>query len=157
MIENISKKIMMIRNIVMAFFITILILCLIKNTQILLIIDDSIFDRSNLIIVGLILSLSFNNRITSAFLILFAITCLIFEFYPRIIETKSNEYLYYDLNFGSSISSDFRIKFEKKNFIIWFFIHCLSGINTIISLFILLVEIPYRIIKKKTKLKNNFS
>ena len=140
------KSISLLRNISISLLLILLVLCQIENTQTLIYIDKSIFSRSNLIIAVLILTLLINTRTSSFILVVYAISVLTFEFFPRILEIKSNEFLYFDLNIGSGISSQLRMDNQIKNTFTWFIIRLFGSLNILLSIFILFVEIPFRMI-----------
>lgn len=143
------KNIKLFRKISISLLLIMLFLSLIKNTQTLIYIDQSIFRRSNLIIAILMLTLLINTRVSSLILVIYAISVLTIEVFPRILEIMHNEFLYFDLNIGSGISYQLRSDNQIKNNFTWCIIRLFGGLNILLSIFILFVEIPFRMIHRK--------
>ncbi len=74
-----QERIRTLRNINIILFVVILVICLIKNSQTLYFINESLLDRSNFVILFLVFSLSLNNRFTTFCLITFVLITLMLE------------------------------------------------------------------------------
>lgn len=127
-------------------------------TSIILYIINSIYIYSNydaipsylgfIAVILLIVSILVINKLTTTYLVFYILLLIFLNFTPNILDNKIMETLYYTVD----IKFDIDYLFPNNNFIGKLFSWYFKNLNLIVSFFLLLFEIPYRLIFKNKKI-----
>lgn len=128
-------------KILRVIFITILTLNIISHSRILISIQKNILDIQNILSLFLILSFIFINRLTTIFLIFYCINILSMILLPKLF----SENIYYTFFLGQNLSSYIRLNITNTYWIV----NSIMNLSFYLAGYIIFLEIPYRLYKRK--------
>lgn len=118
-----------------------LILNMISHSCTLIYIEKSILDVQNILSLCLILSFIFINSATTIFLIFHCINILLMTFFPKLF----SESAYFSVFIGLDLSSFVRMNFTNTYWIV----NPIMNLSFYLAGYIIFLEIPYRLYKRK--------
>lgn len=126
-------------------FIILLFLQFIAHSYVNISIDKFFIDITNVIAIILIISLLIEKNIFSVILLLYAVLIYILNFSPMFMSEKMVEKIYYDIFLGLELSSYIRINVVNKYWIV----NPIMNLSFYLAGYIIFLEIPFRLYKRK--------
>lgn len=126
-------------------FIGLLFLDFIAHCYVNISINKFFIDFTNLIIILLIVSLLIEKHLFSVILLLYALAVCVLNFSPMFMSEKTVEKIYYDMFLGLELSSYIRINVINK----YWLVNPIMNLSFYLAGYIVLLEIPFRLYKKK--------
>jgi len=126
-------------------FIILLFLQFITHSYVNISIDKFFIDITNIIAIILIISLLIEKSIFSVILLLYAVAIGILNFSPMFMSEKMAEKIYYDIFLGLELSSYIRINIVNKYWIV----NPIMNLSFYLAGYIIFLEIPFRLYKRK--------
>ena len=126
-------------------FIILLFLQFIAHSYVNISIDKFFIDITNIITIILIISLLIEKSIFSVILLLYAVAICILNFSPMFMSEKMAEKIYYDIFLGLELSSYIRINVVNKYWIV----NPIMNLSFYLAGYIIFLEIPFRLYKRK--------
>ena len=126
-------------------FIILLFLQFIAHSNVNISIDKFFIDITNIIAIILIISLLIEKNFFSVILLLYAIAICILNFSPMFMSEKMSEKIYYDIFLGLELSSYIRVNVINEYWIV----NPIMNLSFYLAGYIIFLEIPFRLYKRK--------